>query len=61
MTDVIRDDIKEKIKEKIPMKEFGTPDDIASAALFLASNEARYITGATINVNGCLLYTSRCV
>lgn len=52
MTDVIRDDIKEKIKEKIPMKEFGNPDDIANAALFLASEEARYITGATINVNG---------
>lgn len=52
MTDVIRDEIKEKIKEKIPMKEFGSPEDIANAALFLASEEARYITGTTINVNG---------
>ena len=52
MTDAIRDDIKEKIKEKIPMREFGSPDDIANAALYLASEEARYVTGATINVNG---------
>ncbi|MFI4983670.1 MAG: 3-oxoacyl-[acyl-carrier-protein] reductase [Rickettsiales bacterium] len=52
MTDAIRDDIKEKILAKIPVGIFGEPDDVANAALFLASDEARLITGHTIDVNG---------
>lgn len=52
MTDVIREDIKEKVKTKIPMGEFGKPHDIAAAAAFLASEEARYITGSVLDVNG---------
>lgn len=52
MTDAIRDDIKEKILTKIPMGIFGEPEDIANAALFLASDGARLITGNTIDVNG---------
>jgi 3-oxoacyl-[acyl-carrier protein] reductase len=51
MTDVIKDDIKEKIKTKIPMGLFGEPKDIAYAALYLASEEARLITGHTLHVN----------
>lgn len=52
MTDVIKDEIKEKIKATIPMGSFGEPSDIASAAVFLASDEARYITGTVLDVNG---------
>jgi NAD(P)-dependent dehydrogenase (short-subunit alcohol dehydrogenase family) len=35
-----------------PLRRFGTPEDIANAALFLASDEASYITGAALNVDG---------
>lgn len=52
MTDVIKDEIKEKIKAKIPMAVLGEPKDIAAAATFLASDEARYVTGAVLDVNG---------
>lgn len=52
MTDVIKDEIKEKIKAKIPMAILGEPKDIAAAATFLASDEARYVTGAVLDVNG---------
>lgn len=54
MTDVIRDDIKEKVRTKIPVGEFGKPHDIASAAAYLASEEARYMTGSVLDVNGGL-------
>jgi 3-oxoacyl-[acyl-carrier protein] reductase len=52
MTDSIRDDIKEHLLAKIPLKKFGTPEDVAAAAVFLASDEARYLTGAVLDVNG---------
>jgi 3-oxoacyl-[acyl-carrier protein] reductase len=52
MTDAIKDEIKEKIKAKIPLASFGTPKDVAATAAFLASEEARYITGAVLDVNG---------
>lgn len=52
MTEVIRDDIKDKIRAKIPMGAFGEPSDIASAAQYLASDEARYVTGVVMQVNG---------
>lgn len=42
----------EQIKEEIPLNTFGTPEDVANTALFLASDSARFITGQTINVNG---------
>ena len=52
MTDVLPDKAKEKVLENIPMAYMGTPEDVAHAALFLASDEAGYITGQTIHVNG---------
>ena len=52
MTEALNDDQKEKINATIPMSRMGTPDEIASAVVYLASNEAAYITGATIHVIG---------
>lgn len=55
MTDALNDQQKERITANIPMQAMGTPDDIAHAATFLASDGARYITGQTLHVNGGLL------
>ena len=52
MTDALNDQQKEAILGKIPAGAMGTPDDIAAAALYLASDEAKYVTGQTIHVNG---------
>ena len=52
MTEALDDGQKEKINGTIPMSRMGTPNEIASAVAYLASNEAAYVTGATIHVNG---------
>ncbi|MFH1457836.1 MAG: 3-oxoacyl-[acyl-carrier-protein] reductase [Candidatus Omnitrophota bacterium] len=52
MTARLPQDLKQKMKELIPLKEFGSPSDIAAVTLFLASEEASYITGQTIVVDG---------
>lgn len=52
MTEVLTDDQKAKINATIPMGRMGTADEIAAAAVYLASNESAYVTGATIHVNG---------
>jgi 3-oxoacyl-[acyl-carrier protein] reductase len=52
MTAVIKDEQRAKALESIPLKRFGEPDDIAGAALFLASPAARYITGQVLTVDG---------
>ncbi len=52
MTDVLTDEQKAKINAIIPMSRMGSADEIAAAAVYLASNEAAYTTGATIHVNG---------
>jgi 3-oxoacyl-[acyl-carrier protein] reductase len=52
MTDVLNDKQKEAILGRVPAARLGTPDDIAAAALYLASEEASYITGQTLHVNG---------
>ncbi len=48
------DNIKDSVKDTIPMKKLGTPQDIASIAAFLASDGANYITGEVIKVDGGL-------
>jgi len=52
MTDILTEDQKARILQNIPAGQMGTPEDIANAVAFLASEEARYITGQTIHVNG---------
>lgn len=52
MTDVLNDKQKEAILTKIPAGRMGTGDEIAAAVLFLASEEASYVTGHTLHVNG---------
>ncbi|MCP1241282.1 3-oxoacyl-[acyl-carrier-protein] reductase [Acetobacter lambici] len=52
MTDVLADAQKEKLLSSIPLARLGQPDDVASAVLYLASDEARWVTGATLHVNG---------
>lgn len=55
MTDALNEEQQSRITDNIPAADFGTPEDIAAAALFLASSEARYVTGQTLHVNGGLL------
>ena len=52
MTDVLPDELKKTYLAQIPAGRFGTPDDIANACVFLASVEASYINGQTLNING---------
>ncbi|MEO1143859.1 MAG: 3-oxoacyl-ACP reductase FabG, partial [Pseudomonadota bacterium] len=52
MTDKLNEKQKEAIMGAIPMKKMGVGDDIASAVLYLASDEGGYVTGQTIHVNG---------
>jgi len=55
MTDKLSDEVKENFNKQIPLGRMGTPADIAAAVCFLASEEAGYITGCTIPVNGGML------
>jgi 3-oxoacyl-[acyl-carrier protein] reductase len=52
MTDALNDKQKEAILGRIPAGRMGGPDDIAAAVLYLASDEASYVTGQTLHVNG---------
>jgi 3-oxoacyl-[acyl-carrier protein] reductase len=54
MTEALNDDQQAKINANIPSGRMGTPDEIAAAAVYLASDEAAYVTGSTIHVNGGL-------
>jgi 3-oxoacyl-[acyl-carrier protein] reductase len=52
MTDALNEKQRAAILEKVPAGRLGTSDDIAAAAVYLASNEAAYVTGQTLHVNG---------
>ena len=52
MTDKLNDDQKARLAAQIPAGRMGTAEEIAAAALYLASPEAAYVTGATLHVNG---------
>ena len=52
MTDVLSDAQKAKLAESIPLGRMGKPDDIAASVVYLASDEAAWVTGATLHVNG---------
>lgn len=52
MTDKLSDEIKDEYTSKIPLKRFGQPEDIAEAVAFLLSDNASYITGEVLKVNG---------
>ncbi|MCK5513101.1 MAG: 3-oxoacyl-[acyl-carrier-protein] reductase [Deltaproteobacteria bacterium] len=54
MTDAIPEREREELIKQIPIKKLGTPEDVANAVCFLASEEANYITGQVIGVNGGL-------
>jgi 3-oxoacyl-[acyl-carrier protein] reductase len=52
MTSVLSDKVKEELKTRIPLGRLGVPRDIAASIVFLASDEAAYITGHVLDVNG---------
>jgi len=52
MTEVLPENVKNAVLPGIPLGKFGEPDDIAAAVAFLASSEAKYITGQTLTVDG---------
>ncbi|MGF1691972.1 SDR family oxidoreductase [Photobacterium kagoshimensis] len=54
MVEAIREEVLDGIKAEIPMKRLAKPEEIAAAVIFLASEQAAYITGETLNVNGGL-------
>ena len=55
MTDKLDDKVVQSWRDEIPLKRGGTPEDIANACLFLASDLSSYITGEVLHVNGGML------
>jgi 3-oxoacyl-[acyl-carrier protein] reductase len=52
MTDALNEKLRQAILDKIPANRLGTPEDIAAAVVYLASDEAGWVTGQTLHVNG---------
>jgi len=52
MTDPLSDQQRESVLAKVPMGRLGTGADVGAAAVYLASDEAAYVTGQTLHVNG---------
>lgn len=52
MTDILKDEVKEEISKKIPLKRIGTVEDVANVVKFLTSEDSSYITGQVIQVDG---------
>jgi 3-oxoacyl-[acyl-carrier protein] reductase len=55
MTDALSQDVRQRLMEQIPLGRLGTPQDVANAVLFLVSEQAAYITGQVLHVNGGML------
>lgn len=55
MTNVLKDDVKDKILEQIPLRRIGNAEEVANVVKFLASEESSYITGQVINIDGGML------
>ncbi|MBQ2707054.1 MAG: SDR family oxidoreductase, partial [Clostridia bacterium] len=54
MTDALSDEARKNLCERIALRRTGKPEDIANAAAFLASDDASYITGETLTVDGAM-------
>ena len=54
MVDALSDEMKAKVMERIPMDRFGTAEDVAGVVAFLASEEASYVTGQVVGIDGGL-------
>ena len=54
LLDDLPDALRDEYRKSVPAKRFGTPEEVASAVLYLASAEASYITGATLDITGGL-------
>ena len=52
MTDKLSEQQRAKLTEAIPLGRLGSPEDVAAAVAYLASDEAGWVTGATLHVNG---------
>jgi len=52
MTAALNDQQREKLSEQIPLGRIGRPEDVAGAVVYLASDQAAWVTGATLHVNG---------
>lgn len=55
MTEVLTEEVRESYMAQVPLRKFGKPVDIANACLFLASDQAEYITGQVLSVNGGMI------